>query len=111
MAVAIAVLFVRPAAAQPVVAVPVINSAIVNYTTKTLTASGANFGSNPKVTLGTTLLTIQSAAGVSATIYWSSTAFDITPSAAWYAHLGSGDVGGLGKGNPLHVWPVRGGPR
>jgi Protein of unknown function (DUF1566)/Collagen triple helix repeat (20 copies)/IPT/TIG domain len=55
------IIFARPAAAQAVVSLPVINSAIVNYSARALTVSGVNFGSNPTVTLGTTPLTVLSA--------------------------------------------------
>ncbi len=54
-----AIVLVKHVVAQ--VALPIINSAIVNYAAGTLTVQGVNFGTSPKVTLGTTMLTVQSA--------------------------------------------------
>lgn len=42
-------------------AIPLINAATVNYTNNTLTLLGTGFGTSPKVTLGTAVLTVQSA--------------------------------------------------
>lgn len=45
-------------------AIPLINSATVDYANNTLTVSGTSFGSNPKVTVGGMALTVQTSTAI-----------------------------------------------
>jgi hypothetical protein len=56
------------------ISIPVINSAVVDYGHNTLTVSGTNFGSSPKITLGGVTLAAQSATATKIVANFPSTA-------------------------------------
>jgi hypothetical protein len=49
--------------------------------------------------------------GVASGNYWSSLSHEVFTHEAWLVFLGDGNVTSTSKDNPMHVWPVRGGPR